>query len=65
MSKYLDPIIRTNNASFWNITVRHRYKDKGRNHFDNINTIELHNYRNTGLTAEAVKINSDTGELEP
>lgn len=63
-SKFLDPMLRTNNAGFWRMTVGDLLKEKYNNPFDNLNTLSINNYRNRGISGEPVKLNADTGAPE-
>lgn len=63
-SKFIDPEVRKNNASFWRMTVGDNLSGRYTNVFDNVNTLVLDNYRNQKLNGEARKINADTGTPE-
>jgi hypothetical protein len=65
LSKYIDPDVRKNNGVFWRNNVGNRFSThEAGNPFDNRYVIKLQNYRNKGISGEAVKLNADTGTPE-
>ncbi|MFT4093081.1 MAG: hypothetical protein QM640_05525 [Niabella sp.] len=63
-SKYIDPETRANNARFWRSNVGARLSNDYGNPFDNLNVLQVSNYRGRGVQGEAIKINTDTGKPE-
>ncbi|MFT4093042.1 MAG: hypothetical protein QM640_05330 [Niabella sp.] len=64
LSKYVDEITRKNNATFWRSNVGARLSNDYGNPFDNLNVLQVSNYRGRGVQGEAIKINTDTGKPE-
>ena len=65
LSKYIDPDTRKNNGTFWRSNIGNRFSThEAGNPFDNRYVIKLSNYRNRGISGEAVKLNADTGAPE-